>query len=314
MARSGDHLGRWLEAGLLDEATAERIRAFEASQPQARRGPSLLEVLVYLGLAVVVVGALILIGLSWEGLSDWQRVTVAGVPAALALVAGPILRSSGQPALDRGAQVAWLAAAALATLTAAVLADTAGLGEENVALVAGLTALPVASLLWVLAPSHPQVVGVGAGGFMLSFALGIRSEDHPAALFGLFLAGLAVVAIVLTELAVFRPMISGRLVAGFCFAFGAAVAAMAGGPAEAGAFVAAAALIALSLARGVFAYLVFGVADVFIGLINSVIRHVGSPQAAAAALIVIGILMIATVILLARTRPWARGGPRAAPA
>ena len=55
-----DYLKRWRAAGLIDDTTADSIRACEAAgskkQPNEEERPSLIEALLYLGLVVVAVG------------------------------------------------------------------------------------------------------------------------------------------------------------------------------------------------------------------------------------------------------------------
>jgi len=72
-------------------------------------------------------------------------------------------------------------------------------------------------------------------------------------------------------------------------------------------FVAGGALIALSIRRSVLLYMAFGVGAVFLGLIATILRHVDDPTMASLLLMLIGVLLIAGVLLLARLRPWAPG-------
>jgi uncharacterized membrane protein len=67
------HLDRWLNAGLLDVATAERIRAFEAVQNQSQgfRWPILLALVC--GAVMVSAGALLFVSAHWDQLSPAQR-------------------------------------------------------------------------------------------------------------------------------------------------------------------------------------------------------------------------------------------------
>ncbi len=316
MASIEEHLKRWIVAGVLDEATATGIRTFEQEQPAPRReGPGLMEVLVYLGVAVVCVGVAILVGSNWEDLEEWARVAVIGVPAVLAIAAGQGLRSSGQPELERGGQLAWLAGEGLVAGTVAVLTDNAGWDSENVSLAAAVALAGAGLTLWVIAPSHLQVAGVAVALFALPMTLGERlaadsDEGAQAGLFGM--AGFGAAAVLLADVGLFRPKLTAQLAAAALLGFGTFAGTMAAGDGvtEAILFVVGAALIAASIWRGVFLYVILGVALVFAGLINSVARHAPNETVAALALIVIGGMLVATVLVLAQKRPWA---PRNAP-
>lgn len=307
MASVEEHLRRWLTAGIVDEPLAERVRQFERSQPApARPGPSLLEALVYLGIAVVGVGVAILVGSNWDDLEEWSRVSVYAVPGVLALAAGVGLQRTREAALDRGAQVAWLAGGALVAGSAAIAASNAGWAEENVVLAAGTVGTVLALLLWALSPEHPQVVGIAAALFLLSMAFGARWEDFNMQAAFLSLATFGVAGIGLAEYGLLRPRVSARAVGAIGVAVGAFFAVVEQGWAEPAPFIAGVALIALSIRLGVFLYVIFGVGAVFAGLIYTVARHAGNSTQASAALIVIGALMVATVLILAQTRPWLR--------
>jgi hypothetical protein len=72
-------------------------------------------------------------------------------------------------------------------------------------------------------------------------------------------------------------------------------------------FASGAALVALSIRLGVFAYMGFGVATLFLALLTLVLRRVDDPTEAGLALTGVGLALLAGILLLARWRPWARG-------
>jgi len=310
MASIEELLKRWTTAGVLDQATAGAIRTFEGEQPPPQRqGPGLMEVLVYLGVAVACVGVAILVGSNWEDLQDWARVAVIGVPAVLALAAGQGLRTNGRPELERGGQLVWLAGEGLVAGTAAVLTDSAGWDGENVAVAAASAAAVAGLALWAIAPSHLQVAGVAVALPFLSITLGERlAGGENAAEVGFYGAAcFGAAALVLAELGLFRPQLTAQLAGTALLGIGTFAGTMAAGEgvAEAVLFVAGTALIAASIWRGVFLYVILGVALVFAGLINTVARHAPNETFAALALIVIGGMLVATVLVLAQKRPWA---------
>lgn len=311
MSSTQEHLERWLTAGLLDTAAADRIRAFEeapAARQEARGArPGIMEVLVYLGLAVVFAGAAILVGTSYGDYETWAKIAVFLVPGALALAAGWALKTQDDPPLQRGGQLAWFVAVAFLTAAAAVSADAADASERQVALSAAVTALVLGGALWSLWPTHPQVLAVGGASLLFSMAIGSWAEDNdiPVVL-GLVLSAFGLGYLVLAELGYFRPRTTARLVAAGALAFGTFMAGVEEGPAEVLIFIAGAALIAAGVSRGAFVYVGFGVGAVFVGLIRTITMHVDSATQAAVSLMGVGVLLIATVILLALSRPWQR--------
>jgi uncharacterized membrane protein len=309
MASLEEQLDNWLAAGLIDARVAEGIRAFERRKPQrGQAGPGFLEAIVYLGAAVAAVGVVILVSASWEDLREWARVAVVGVPGLLALVAGTALRRYEQPGLVRGGQLVWLAGTALCAGSAAVIGANADWKPEDCALAAGIVGSTIALALWAIGPSHPQVVGMAAGLAVLSIGLGGRTDEFDARITGGTIAAFGVLGLAMSERGLLVPAISGRTVSALGAALGAwfAGAASGGGWTESLIFIAGAGLIALSVWRAVFLYMIVGVAGIFLGLVSTISLHVREPSAAAAALIAIGAVLIASVLLLARLRPWQR--------
>lgn len=286
--------------------------AFEQGTPSApgreahREGPGFLEALVYLGIAVAAVGVVILVSTSWDDLEDWARLAVVGVPGLLALALGAGLRTLPEPGMVRGGHIAWLAGGVLVTGASAIAGDTAGWNEDDIQLLAGVVASLLGLALWVAAPSHPQVIGLGAAGYMLTVALGGRSDEFSFHVAGITLAILGIAGLAITERGWLEPRLSARAVVSAALAFGAFSAGFDEGWAEALIFVASAALIALSVWRGVLFYMLAGVTGVFGGLITTITRHVDDETTASLLLILMGALLIGAVITLARFRPWAR--------
>ncbi len=311
MSSIDDLVSRWITASVIDEQVAMRIRAFESVEAERNRNvhdnrPGLLEAIAYLGIAVVAVGVLIMVTVSWEDLRDWARVLVTAVPGVLALVLGQALRQTGRPGLVRGGHMAWLAAVALLGGSVAITGSNADWNEEDIALAGGLAAAFVAIVLWVFAASHPQVVAIGASMFAVAMALGARSDDFSNAVAGLSLVVLATAGVVLAERRALVPTLTARCVSAFGVGVGAFFAGFESGAYEPLAFVAAAALVALSIRRSVLVYMLVGVALVFVGLVSSITRHADDPTTAAAGLIVVGTLLVGAVLVLARWQPWER--------
>lgn len=304
MPSPDEHLKRWVEAGLIDRATTDRITAFERANPVERSGPTLVEAVAYLGVLVAAVGAIILVGSNWEELPGWGRVAVVGGAGILALLAGEAFRRLGRPAMQRAGQAALLVGGALLTGAAAVLVSSSGGGEEDAALAAGLTALPLSLILWGRSPEHPQVVGVGLGIWVFGISWLARFDEDAFELAWFTIAALGVLCMAATEGGSFYPRVSARAVASVSIGAGAFFGSTQGGAVELAPFLAGLLLIAASLARRTFVYIIAGIAAVFAALVQVILRHVDDPTLAAIALMAIGVLLVGVVLSLARWRPW----------
>src|SRR5436305_8676235 len=84
------HLTAWLAAGIIDTATADRLRAFEGAHP-AERGVSIAEVLAYIGAVVILVGVGFLVGVEYAWLGAAGRIAVVGLVGIAAAGAGLLL-------------------------------------------------------------------------------------------------------------------------------------------------------------------------------------------------------------------------------
>jgi len=85
-------LKRWIEAGLVDAFTAERIRAFEARQEESQgrlRWPVVIA--IAFGCVMLGAGVLLFVAAHWDDLSPSQRFTVVLVMVALFHLAGALL-------------------------------------------------------------------------------------------------------------------------------------------------------------------------------------------------------------------------------
>jgi len=309
MGSTEQHLERWQAEGLLDAATAQRIRDFEAPRERERAGerPGIMEALIYLGLAVVSVGVIVLLTSNWDVLETWARITVMVVPAALATLVGQVMRTSDQPEIRRGGWVAWLVAVALFAGAAAVIGNESDWESKDQALAAGIVATALALAMWALEPQHPQVIGVAGSLFLLCVALAARADEANLAIGSGLISVIGLAGIILAELGLLTPRFTARAIAAAALAvasFYIGVDPDVSNAFEAVVFVAGAVLVVASIRFGVFVYMLFGVAAVFAGLIQVMLSHIDDPTLAALGLMVVGTLLIAGVLLLARFRPW----------
>ncbi|WP_322797088.1 DUF2157 domain-containing protein [Tepidiforma sp.] len=316
------HLSRWREAGLLDEATAERIRAFEAERASRRPAippeerPGVIEILLYLGIAVLAVGVTALAAQNWGDLASFARVLVTAVPAGFTLLVGALLRPRSEPGLRRAGQLAWVASVALTALAVGVILweyEPFGLARDDDRtpfLLVASSATALALLLWALSPSTLQLFALGGSCFFLAQSLGAWPDEYSSRLAGGSLALVALAAIALAETDYLSPRATARFVFGFLLAVGAFWPGFADGgtPWELAAFVAAALLLALGVLRSSFQYVLWGVLLLFVALVRTIFQNFSDQIGAPVALIISGALLIAAVTLLARLAPSLRRG------
>jgi uncharacterized membrane protein len=91
-------LKRWLAAGLVDAAAAERIRAWEAAQGGVARQGRLALIVFALGALLLTAGVLLFVAAHWDGLSPPARFALVLAMVAVLHVAGAAA-SRSSPAL-----------------------------------------------------------------------------------------------------------------------------------------------------------------------------------------------------------------------
>lgn len=306
-------IAHWRDAGIIDAAQAERILRFEeAEREHAARErverPGAIEALVYLGLAVAVVGVVTLTGQNWHDVRSWARVASLAVPGVLTAIAGVAMRRAAQPELRRGASVAWVAAVALLAGAVAVIGNEAEWDRQAILLSSAGTATALALAAWVAYPSHLQVLALAGSLLALAVAGGTTPDAYNQTAAGLLMIAFGAAGLALTEKGLLHPRPSARIFAAAGFAFGAFHAGYAQSLvgaerwAEALVFLAGAALVALSLRRASFIYMVAAVAAVFVGLVSFIETHFEQQLGAPLALMLSGALLVAGALLLARFR------------
>lgn len=302
----------WLKAGVVDQPTAARIRAFESSRSQPPERPGVLEAVIYLAVAVIGVGVAVLIGTNWEHLNSAARIAIPSAAAIGVLAGGFRLMKSPLAELRRGGQAAWFLAVALLTAATAVIVVEADGSETMVAVATATVTLLSAIGCWAASRTHLQVLAIaGAVGYCGISAIAVvdasGGEQFSLAFGGTVLA-LSIAAIIAIELNVLVPRVTARLLAAAGLVVGAFNSAIPPAPAviESITFIVATAIMALSIRRGVFIYMAAGVALFFVGLATVIVRHAPNATFAALAFIVSGLALLAITIMLERFRPWHR--------
>jgi hypothetical protein len=142
---------RWVAAGIITNEQAERIRADLAAHTP-RRGSLVAEALGYLGGVIVLVGLVLVLGLSWERLDTTGRVAVVGGTALALIVAGfpiPVSRLGATGTRLRG--VLWtMATAGTAGTLGLVGSEVLEWDTEQTMLLWSAGAAAVSAALWAL--------------------------------------------------------------------------------------------------------------------------------------------------------------------
>jgi hypothetical protein len=121
MASDLNHTQEWVAAGLITDEQASSIDAFEATQSKTRS--AVLEVLGYVGAALVLIAGLIIVGDMWPDLDRLVKVTIAASAAAVLIGGGLVATGSEGDSLRRVGQISLLLAAGPLALAVGVLAE-----------------------------------------------------------------------------------------------------------------------------------------------------------------------------------------------
>jgi uncharacterized membrane protein len=311
MTASKTDVRRWIDAGILDASTAERLLQFEAERTAERRArsgrPEVPELLVYLASAIVGAGMTILVATNWEHLASAARIAIPGIAAVAVLAAGCALLATRNDALIRGASLAWLLAGALVVATVAIAMVEGGASENDAALVAGITALLASVALWYPLRMHPQIVGIGGAEFLFATAVSARAaEDWAVAVLGVVLALFGAVGLIAAEYGVLVPRSTARLLAAAGLAFGAFWSGLPPSPpfTELLSVAVFAVLATAGIKRQSLLYVAFAVLTAFLALLKLVLRHIEDPTAAGLALVAVGLLLLLAIAGLRSTRLW----------
>ncbi len=313
MAATRDDLRRWLEAGLIDTATAGRIEAYEEARPIPREAvperPGVAELLIYLAAAIIGAGIAVLVATNWGHLSTPTRIAVPALASVAVFSVGSWLRRRPTAGLVRGASLLWLVAGALATATAFIGAAEAGLGENDVALTGGVVAVLASVALWWPMRMHPQIAGMAGAAMLFSTALGSQAtEDWIVGVMGTSLAGIGVLALIAAEAQALIPRLSARLLAGAGLAAGGFFAGMPPSPPimELVAAISVFCLLASGLRFQSLVYVAFGVLTAFAAMLTVILRYIDSPTFAGLALLALGLLLMIAITGLNKFQPWSR--------
>lgn len=210
-----EDLRRWVDAGLIDQETAEAIESFEEDRTADRGIGRGMEALAYLGSTLVLIAVAILATEFWDEIDPWGRFGLAAGVTAVLLLVGWLLGRSEVPAVQRAQIFAWFLAAFGVALTATVAtSDIAGLDGRDAFVYVAAVSFLAAIVLWLMRESVLQLVAMGLGAYVTIIAAVSRIESAPDWVMGLTFALVGAIWLFLTWVGALRPTRSSYAVAG----------------------------------------------------------------------------------------------------
>jgi len=299
-------LERWREAGIITAGQAKQIRDTETALRSPRRVPLIAEVVGYLGLAFVLSAAAALTSQLWDDLGLGTRITLLVAATVGLLLGGWSIRSSREAAFERLGSFLWLAAVGGTGFLADVVA-TDGLDlDTGFSLPTGIAMTALATGLWMVRRSTPQLVGVFGGiAFLVAGISDLLGGDDA---FGVLLWAVGIGSLILTRRTIMAPERAGYALAGLSIFVGAQWAALEDGFLDVrGAGLAlglasAVALQGISIAWRSLVLLGFGSAGVLLFLPQIVDEYLGDTLGGTVALLVTGAALLGLTVITVRLR------------
>jgi hypothetical protein len=186
-------LREWVAAGLIDEDQAKAIGAFEAAPTEERRVPLIAEVLGYLGGALALIAAFILVGEFWADLEVWARLLLVGAGTAAFLAAGWFIKGVDNDAIRRLSSFSWALGTVGLAFWFGLLADNVFETEpETTVLIAAAAGLVAGFVLYRLTYRSLQQLLVGGALVAVAMSLLAHIEGLSEEFYGLTVWGLGI--------------------------------------------------------------------------------------------------------------------------
>ncbi|MGB8360065.1 MAG: DUF2157 domain-containing protein [Acidimicrobiia bacterium] len=297
-----DDLRRWVEAGLIDADTATAIETYEAGRTGSSRVSRGMEAVAYLGAALVLVALVVMAVEFWDRIEPWGRITLSGAVTVVLLAVGLVLGRSEEPAVDRAQTFAWLLTVAAVALTAAVtFTEITDIEGQQTFLYASLIALVAAVGLWWQRASVLQMVAMGITAGTTVIAMVSQFDDVADWAFGLALAFLGALWLLLTWGGALRPTRTSYTL-GAVGALAIAFPESNNLPWPLLGLGVALALMGLSVAIGETVLLGLGVAGLFVYIPMTIFELFGESLGVPVALLITGLVLLGVVVLTVRMR------------
>ena len=110
-----EDLDRWVQAGVVDASTAERVHVFESQREAPTRDRWQVAVLLALGIILLVGGMMLFVASHWDDVNPWQRLSlvIGFLVAVHAVAAGSAVKFPGMATTLHGVGTAGAGAAIL---------------------------------------------------------------------------------------------------------------------------------------------------------------------------------------------------------
>jgi hypothetical protein len=313
-----ERLSVWEDAGLLAHDQVEAIARYEAEHPTgpgdvhagllagvpAERRVLPAEAIGYVGAALAISALMRLVAELWVDLVVGGQLALVGLLAVIALTGGILLNRTTSAPLQRLTSVLLTAGVgATAWFTFILTGDVLDLTERWVPVLTALVAVAVAVPFYRWRPrALPQATALGAIVALFATVGNLPTITPDPWVFGVGIWTIGLVWLLLSLGGYLMPTLVSGVLGGGLALVGAQIASIEDaravllliGIATAGA------LIGLALQRDEFHHLVIGAAGLFVFVPQLVFELFGETIGAPAALLVIGLLLIALAVMLGR--------------
>ncbi|MFM7068300.1 MAG: DUF2157 domain-containing protein, partial [Actinomycetes bacterium] len=320
----------WVAAGIISEQQAQQILAFgdgavpvgavpgstpqqvvrrssSGAQEPTNRLPLAVEVIAYLGAALIVAAIIAILSRSWQDVPQVGRLVLIAVPTAVGFGAGWFLRSQAGP-LSRLASVLWLLALGGVAGVTVVALDRTDVSNETTATVVLSLVASAALIAWWFQRQALQLLALIGTSTGLIAAVMQQSGVERTSWFGVVLIGLGLVWFLQSRVPMLQPALAGT-VAGLVVAYiGTQMIAsdrevLGLGLAVGGAV----ALMAVSIFDDSTVELLLGAFALFTTLPSLLQVWFGGSVGAPIALLICGLVLVGVALRIARRRT--RPGP-----
>jgi hypothetical protein len=318
----------WVAAGIITPEQAGQILQLESGDgtPLPVRHPEpvvlapartslVVEVMAYLGAALIVAAVGAILGRTWEDVPLAGRLALVGVPTVVAAAAGWFVRERTGP-LGRLASVLWLfGLAGTAAFVALVCADGTDVSPSAATTITLGVVAPIAVLAWGLQRKALQVLAmVGTTTGLVAASMYQAGVEFPPTI-GIVVVVLGLLWFAQARVPVVEPAAAGTL-AGLVAAF-AGCQAISSEWNETGLallVVGSVGLMVLSIVDRSTLELLLGAFGLFTSLPSLMFEWFGNSIGAALALLVCGLVLVLVALRIARTRGGGSGRRPMSPA
>lgn len=269
----------------------------------ANIGTRVAEALGYVGAALAIVAGVFIAQQFWADLTPWAQTALLGVVAVALLGAGAAVNGPIGTPTGRLGSFLWVLAVAATSATFGVYAsEVANIGDSDLALWVTAPATILAAVLWRLRERALQLITVTFGIAGVSMAILTRIDTTVVLWGGLLIWALGIAWMLLAYARVLAPLRAGLILGalgalvGPLFMFEHTWALFLG-------LGTAVALIVIGVGKGITVLGGMGVVALFVYIPRIVFEYVGDGLAAVVAMLLVGIVLVAVAIIVARRRP-----------